>query len=224
MYTIYSNTDNEGCSFSSFSDKMIEICNSHKQDNRALAFAFILYDFENPQISKVLKDEDYWLALNSISGAYLTVFSLNFKPKINMKHRQVSGSQGMQMLTSLSIFENPSVGTNILIDRYFGEGIEVEYPAILFFQVDNDSVIDSLLIELSEKEEIQKAFWELRNYISSSVNALKKITPENRKNSREIFDCLERNVKSTRNFKNARRMIRRAGSVLGLVSSIKGLF
>jgi len=31
-----------------------------------LAFAFILYDFENPQISKVFNDPDYWLNLNAI--------------------------------------------------------------------------------------------------------------------------------------------------------------
>ena len=87
MYKIFLNSKNEALSFNSFKDKMIEICNSHREKNKALAFAFILYDFENPQISKVLNDEEYWLALNKISGEYLSVFSINYKAMIRLKPR-----------------------------------------------------------------------------------------------------------------------------------------
>ena len=79
MYTIYQNTTNEGYDINSFTECMISICNEHKKANRVLAFAFILYDFENPHLWKVLNDQVYWLALNEISGKYLTVFSLNYK-------------------------------------------------------------------------------------------------------------------------------------------------
>ena len=50
-----------------FSQSIIDICEQHRKEKRALAFAFILYDFENPQIFKILDDRNYWNALNTIS-------------------------------------------------------------------------------------------------------------------------------------------------------------
>jgi len=135
MHDIYLNSEDKGLSFNTFKEKMIEICNTHRERNKALAFAFILYDFENPQISKVLKDTDYWIALNKISGEYLSVFSINYKLK----------DQGMDKIAHLSSFsfnDNPSDATNSLIEDYFGEDIEVNYPAILFFQVNEAAVLD----------------------------------------------------------------------------------
>lgn len=93
----------------------------------------------------------------------------------------------------------------------------------MFFQVDNESVIDSLLIELKE-ERIEPAFLELKDYLKSSVEALKQISLENRGNIKEIFDCLESNVKSTQSIKKVKRVFKNAGNIIGLISSIKGLF
>jgi hypothetical protein len=222
MYTIYQNSTDEGHNLESFQDEMIKICNNHREENRALAFAFILYDFENPQIRKVLNDTDYWQALNSISGNYLTVFSLNYRKEDNIDFSNYE-FKGMQMLIEIPTIYNPSEGTNLLIERYFGNNINVRYPAVLFFQVDNNSVIDSLLIDLNERY-IELAFEELKEYITSSVEALKKILPEYTRNNREIFDCLERNVETTRNLRKIKRVIRRGGSIIGLISSVKGLF
>ena len=213
MYTIYHNSKDKGHSFSSFKDKMIEICNQHKQENRALAFAFILYDFENPHLWKVLNDYEYWIALNEISGKYLTVFSLNIKNK----------NRDMQYLTNINVNRSLSKSTDELISKYFGDNILIKPPSILFFQVDNENVIDSLLIELKE-EKIEDSFLELKDYFKSSVEALRKIAPENRGNIKEVFDQLENNVKSTNYIKKIKRSFKNAGNLVGLISSIKGLF
>jgi len=223
MYTIYHNSRDEGHDFLSFKDKMIQICNQHRVDNRALAFAFILYDFENPQLWKILNDTEYWMALNEISGKYLTVFSLNYREKQKVKKHRRSEFKGFQFLTNISTKDSPSEGTNELIKKYFGDDIEVKYPAVLFFQVDKESVIDSLLFELKE-EMIEPAFLELKEYIKSSVNALKQISSENMGNIKEIFDCLERDVESTKSVRKIKRVLKNSGNVIGLISSIKGLF
>lgn len=223
MYTIYQNSNDEGHSLKSFSDKMIQICNQHRKERRALAFAFILYDFENPQLRKILNDTEYWLALNQISGEYLTVFSLNYKEKRKSVQNYKSELKGFQTLTNIPTNSNPSKGTNDLINKYFGNDIRVQYPAILFFQVDEDSVIDSLLVDLKE-EMIEPAFLELKEYISSSVDALKEISPGNRGNIKEIFDSLERNVESTNSVRKVKRVFKKSGNTIGLISSIVGLF
>jgi hypothetical protein len=60
-----------------FSQSIIDVCEKHRNDKRALAFAFILYDFENPQIFKILNDRNYWNALHIISGKYLSIYYIH---------------------------------------------------------------------------------------------------------------------------------------------------
>ena len=52
MYEVYLNSNDEGHSVGSFENKMIQICESHMNENRALAFAFLIYDFTNPNLWK----------------------------------------------------------------------------------------------------------------------------------------------------------------------------
>ena len=212
MYKIFLNSKNEALSFNSFKDKMIEICNSHREKNKALAFAFILYDFENPQISKVLNDEEYWLALNKISGEYLSVFSINYKV-------DDVGMEKTAFLTSLSYSNDPSEATNELINTYFGEEVEAAYPAVLFFQVNEEEVIDSLLIEL-EEERMEDSFIELKKLITVCVDVLKKINKENSQNYKEIFDLIEIKMKANKNAKIIKRVTKTAGKVINLAAAV----
>jgi hypothetical protein len=214
---MYDNTGSGGLDFTSFSNKMVEICNEHKKANRALAFAFILCDFDNPQIWKILNDREYWLALNEISGKYLSVFSFNYKSP-QKKTRDVFV---MNYLTNITADQNPRQATNILIQKYFKE-TEVNYPALLFFQVDNNIVIDSLLVDLKEQE-IEKAFLELKNYLNRAAFALRRITPENKQNVKEIFNCLEEEVKSLRTARKVKRATQNLFDITGLLSSIRGI-
>ena len=64
-----------------FSHGIIELCEKHREESRALAFAFLIYDFCNPQTIKVLEDVDYWNALNTISGKYLSIYYIHSREK-----------------------------------------------------------------------------------------------------------------------------------------------
>ncbi len=74
--TVEGSTCRADYSFEEFWDRFLEICEEHRATGRALAFAFILYDFPHPQIIKMLRDTDYWRALDRLSGKHLTVFSV----------------------------------------------------------------------------------------------------------------------------------------------------
>lgn len=226
MVDIFLNSENIEYSFESFYERFIEICKEHKNEGRALAFAFILYDFRNPQIAKVLRDEDYWFSLHAISGEYLTVFSLNYNPgKENIQkiiRERMNGSHTTKGLTAANI--NPfslEENSNSLITKYFGD-IKVKFPSVLFFQIDNETVIDYTLIELDEKE-IQQAFKELQNYIISAVDALKYITKENRNNHQQIFTNLESNVKGERTRVKTVKIFKKVTSIAELGGTIMGL-
>ncbi len=223
MYTVYQNSRDEGHNFDSFRHEMMQICSRHKEERRALAFAFILYDFENPQLWKVLNDNQYWLALNEISGEYLTVFSFNYKEEKKIKKEFGISRRISYRLSTVTTSTNPSKGIEELVHKYFGSDFLLSYPAILFFQVDNEVITDSLLIELKE-ELIEPAFQELKEYLKSSVEALRRIKPEDRNNAKDVFDSLERKVSSTRTIRKIKRVVKNGGNIVGLISSIKGLF
>jgi hypothetical protein len=220
MFPVILNSTNEGHSFDSFYEKFLAICKEHRDTNRALAFAFILYDFEHPQISKILKDEDYWLGLNSLSGQYLTVFSLHYKPKESIKPQ--SSTRMFQYMTGIRSYTNPSESSNALIEKYFGSDIQIKYPAVLFFQVHEDNIIDYSLIELDEQE-IEPAFIELKEYIAKAVETLKQISNDNRQNSKEIFSLVSSQVQAVRGKKIIKRGIQKITSLTELGSSIIGL-
>jgi hypothetical protein len=232
MVEVYLNSENTEYSFKSFYPRFLEICKEHKEQGRALAFAFILYDFRNPQIAKVLRDDDYSFSLNAISGQYLTVFSLNYNPeKENLKkllkeklderisHRDKPVTKWLTAadVNPFSLEEN----SHDLIKKYFGD-IKVKFPSVLFFQIEDEKVIDYSLIELDEKD-FQLAFQELQGYIISAVDALKLITEEHKGNHQQIFTNLESNVKSVRTkittvktFKTITSIAELGGTIMGL--------
>lgn len=70
-----------------------------------------------------------------------------------------------------------------LLDKYFGD-IDIRFPAILFFQIKNDSIIDYSLVQLTANN-IEGSFNEVKKYIEEVVETLKNITEK--QNSEEIF-------------------------------------
>jgi hypothetical protein len=106
----------------SFLEKMLAFCDKHHREQRAFVFAFLIYDFEDPQIIKVLQDPEYWAALNHISGTAITVFACNSPTPADQRDSWTLG-----LRTNLE-----SVLTNI-------PGVDVHFksPSILLFQVDD---------------------------------------------------------------------------------------
>lgn len=229
MNSVFFNSKNETHSFMSFHDKFLAICAEHKQSDKALIFAFILYDFENPQISKILQDSDYWLNLDKLSGNYLTIFSFHYKPKVRYKGTWrdmlddfMGSTQVVGLMTTSFTFQNPSEDTNLLIEKYFGNNIEVKYPSVLFFQILDYKILDYVLVELDEQK-LEESFLELKIYIQTAVDTLKQITTENRGNSKEIFELVESNVKSVRSRIVTSKRAKKLTSITELASSIIGL-
>jgi hypothetical protein len=190
-----------------FAQSIIDVCEQHRNDKRALAFAFILYDFANPQIFKILNDSNYWNALHTISGKYLSIYYIHSHENTFGEDLDAINSHEQRGLYPIAGNNNPS---NILpiLKRYLKLDKEVKNPSILFFQVDGTMISDYFLIELLE-ERIEDSFLELKEYVLSAVDRLKMIDPENYGNFQPIFDSLKGGVKSTKFrrvlFKNAQK-------------------
>lgn len=222
MYSILLNSENKGYSFDSFYQEFIEICHAHKNEDKALAFAFILYDFQDAHINKIINDQEYWLSLNAISGRYLTVFSIHYKPELNRRKTNFNNNRTIGFMTSVSYFNNPSDNSNLLLKKYFGANITIKYPAVMFFQIQNNEILDYTLVEL-EQERIEESFLELKNYISKAVDVLKGISKEYRNNTGEIFSLVRDEVRGERTKIQIKKGIKKLTSAAELGATIVGL-
>jgi len=190
-----------------FSQGIIELCEKHRNESRALAFAFLLYDFRNSQIIKVLEDRDYWNALNTISGKYLSIYYIHSNERNFAEDLEASNGveiRGMHPINGVVAIDNIVP----ILKRYLALETNVKLPSILFFQVEGQLIADYFLIELFE-ETIEKSFIELKDFILEAVASLKRIDPTCYENHQPIFECLKRSVDSERfrkvSFRNAQK-------------------
>lgn len=187
---------------------ILETCKNHKIERRALAFAFIIYDFEGHTIPKILKDETYWSSLDKISGQHLTIFYLNSKDSY-YKRRQKEIHKEYQQNVNRNIPDNAIaclIPMNIKIDttdngtqklkQIFSIEENIKTPMVIFFQIDEeDNISDSFIVGL-KKEKLEDAFLELRNHIQKAVKSIDRVLPENYDNHQAIFNLIKAEIKS----------------------------
>jgi hypothetical protein len=180
---------------------ILNICEQHKKEKRALAFAFIVSDLDDPQITKILRDDDYINALHSISGKYLTVFYLNDNyVKKTIEKATVSNIMrielGMQKINAPQNFSPKYLAQNLLNKK------NLPTPSILFFQVKDNLITDYTFAQLRENK-IEDGFVEMKEIIKTAINSFNNVLEEYRNNSDELFNLLKQSIKSSEFWKNA---------------------
>jgi len=179
-----------------FTKGIVDLCERHRKENRALAFAFLMYDFQNPQIFKILEDINYWNALNTISGEYLSVYYIH-SPE-NTFGQDLSLHNAVEHRWLYPIDHRMQLNrVTAMLRNYLAFDEHVRLPVILFFQVEGNLICDYFLIELFE-DKMEESFLELKEYLSSAVNRLKMIAPENYGNVQAIFESMKHGVKHTK--------------------------
>ena len=109
-----------------------------------------------------------------------------------------------------------------LIKKYFGNEINVKYPSVLFFQVQNSNVSDYRLIQLDQKE-IEASFLELKKYIEVAAKALQEVNRENKNNVNEIFNLVDESVAGIRLGIQIEKGIKTVTSITELAATVVGL-
>lgn len=225
MFTININSADTNSSYEQFEMEFLNICKQHKNEGRALVFAFIIYDFENAHIADILNKPSYWISLNAASGNYLTVFSLHYKPE-DMKTRleemlrqKMDGA--IKNLSFIPTIQNPSLDSNSLIKKYFGSKIKVKYPSVIFFQTNNENVTDYRLIEL-DQEKLEDSFLELKKYICAAANALVEVNRE-KYDLKTVFNLVDQTVSGIRQGIKIKKGIKTLSSITDLAATVTGL-
>ena len=159
-----------GYSFSEFQNRFLGICNEHLQSRRAFLFALLLFDVDTPEIAKVLRDPDYWAALDKISGHYLTVFTL-LTPQPRSDHQREQRS-----MVGIDSVPDPGMKLQLILNSYFGLKNRVNLPAVLLFQVTEDKVSWYSFVQLRAGT-VESTFGEIRDLLRDLAGALSKADP-----------------------------------------------
>jgi hypothetical protein len=193
--------DNKPGEAEKLTEYILSVCKKHKEEDRALAFAFIISDLNNPHVNKILRDDDYLNALHNISGKYLTVFFLNDQ-YVDRTLNKAKNSMTMKLELSVE----PISGPPYIMPRHLAEVLLNQEilvsPSILFFQVDNDIVTDYFITNLRENK-IEEGFIEIKEIISKAVESFSMVKDEYKNNSKELFTLLKNAIDTSEFWKNA---------------------
>jgi hypothetical protein len=189
----------------SFPERLLEICEEHHKENRAMAFGIILYSKRNIQIVKKLQDEAYWEGLNEISGEDLSIFYIS---DYELTKRQQTILVKQNSLPGIDQFLVPGISKSPINKYEFDEinkrvfdllNIEnyTQIPVICFFQVENNIVTRSFALHIDNKN--VEPFDELLESIQQAKDAVENVLPGNRKRYDDIFNLIEQRVKTQHN-------------------------
>jgi hypothetical protein len=201
----------EGYHIRNFAADFSKICRSHRAHNRALAFAFILYDFNNAHTVKVLNDDDYWRALNKLSGRFLTVFSFHTKDRnsIHVRH-------GGKSMARVSDSDQDDERGSRFISRTFEPGVLSRLPILLFFQVDESERVNEYFVVNFDDDGKEAVFNEIRSVLSDAVDSVSKVEPQFRENTSEIFELIRQRLQQRRGLKIISAIAKRITDVRSL--------
>ncbi len=115
-----------GHSLGSFLKRFIETCEEHLKNNRASAFAFILYNFHDEHIRDILKNQGGFTQLDRLSGNDISIFYLHSDDKELLKN------------------------FNAIFLHAFEIENEFSLPFVLFFNIENREVTNVEIIELEQ--------------------------------------------------------------------------
>jgi hypothetical protein len=186
--------------------RFLKICEGHRKENKALAFAIIVCNLKHPEIWKVLGDRGYWEALNAISDRYLTVFAFHQADDVE-KAAPINWAGESRTLS----------GPVRFLRQNFGIDLEESQPAVLFFQVRGEEIIGMRLVELEAKN-VERAFHELRDLIAVVVDSIKDVKV--RGNAEGIFQLLDWELAQRCGLRSLRRGLEKVLKVKELVSAL----
>jgi hypothetical protein len=169
-----------------FVSSLTTICDNLQKQHDILTFGFIIYDETTPQYRKLLRDKDYWEALDRISGDKMMVFALSDKVDSRLE-----GDNMMHMMTSFTPSRSSKTKSySHLLNEVFANEARLVYPSVLFFQVFEGNIYNYRLVPLRGGT-VEESFAAVQKLFESIAKVLDQIAPENYQNYREIYELVK---------------------------------
>ena len=163
------------------------------QDDSPPLFGVIIYTDSHPNVKKVLRDEDYWIALDEISGPKWAVFSVRAHPGGWEIPRMPEGMIGM--LTQ--VWKEPSANRELL--SAFELEDTKELPAVVVFVLNGDE-LHRTVIPLDDSTS-DAAVSSIKSAFTEVADALASLDPEALGDSHTVFGAVNRKLGAHRNKK-----------------------
>lgn len=167
-----------------FIECLPSICQKLTNDLNILTFGIIIYDEATPEYRKLLRDKDYWDALDLSSGDRMVIFSLS-----DEIDNEISNTFDF-MVSARPSDRNREKSYSKLMKTVFGDESLLVYPSVLFFQVVDSEVYDYRLVPLKRKNVFESTL-AVQNLFESIAGVLNNILPEYYGNRREIFNLIK---------------------------------
>jgi hypothetical protein len=168
------------------------------KDEIASIFGVILYTEAHANIIKVLRDDDYWTALNVITGPHWIIFSI--RPSKG-KTSHPPGTMGRME----EIWMEPEENKALL--REFELKSTENLPLFIVFAKDEDGEILKHSLQLKDTS-IEEAYGSIKEALELVTNAIIGVKPENRKNVLGGFQAVNLAVSEYKGWKKMQKAIK----------------
>jgi len=165
-------------------------------------FGVILYTNAHPNMKKVLRDEDYWNALDDISGPRWAIFSIRAHPGHVGPPDLPPNCVGMMF----PVWKEPAANRELLTT--FDLKDTEQLPALIVFVLEGAS-LHRTVVPLQEAT-LEDAYSSLKAVVAEIANALKAVSSENLANPEGVFAAVNYALQNYRD----RRVLKRAYRVL----------
>jgi len=139
--------------------------------NLSRIYGFILYTDKDPYVAKVLRDDDFWNALNDISGSNWPIFAARPLQKGGYRHLGGTGGIGYMVQT----WEEPKDNLPIIND--FGLQDSRELPLFIVFMWDDEDRLHEITIKI-EGNDIDSVYSSLKEIVTAIAEVENAVLPE----------------------------------------------
>lgn len=140
--------------------------------NLSRIYGFILYTEQDPYVAKVLRDDDFWKSLDSISGANWPIFAARPLKKGQMVVKGGGkGSIGFMVQT----WYEPIANKQILED--FGIEDTQDMPVFIAFMWDDSDNLNAVMIPIRGND-VDTTYNSIREIVKAIADAEMAILPE----------------------------------------------
>lgn len=164
----------------------------------AALFGIILYTDAHPNVKKVLRDEDYWRALDEVSGPKWPVFSIRALPG---RLEYPSPPPGV-LFEMIPVWREPA--ENLELIEIFEIDSTRRLPVLVVFTEENEEMLSRTVVPLTD-ESPNAAFSTLREVIATVADALKGVAEENLRNRAGVMTAVNYALESYRDRKRIRK-------------------
>lgn len=181
--------------------------------NLSRIYGFILYTEKDPYVAKVLRDEDFWNALDSISGANWPIFAVR---PLREGHYKMPSTSGNVVSYMMPIWDEPKCNMPVLHD--FGMKDSENLPLFMAFMWDDQDELNQIAISITGNN-VDSVYHSIEEIVKTITKVEEDVEPQY-KRTVNVF----RNVVTEINALNFKHKVIQRGKITFRISEYLGIF